>query len=189
MELLGTRKAKREFEAFVSSCAGPLFRSGYLMTADTSETEDLLQETLFKVARRWHRVRSMEQPLAYARRILINLVLDGAKARARRHEELELADDLEVVDQGAVRVLSGIDNQAEFIWALAALSRRQRAVLILRYWDGLSEAEVADLLACPIGTVKSSAARGMTELRRMLGKRSDIPSQRAPGEEQEKRSC
>ena len=72
-------RSSPEFEAFVTETADPLFRSGYLMTANVSETEDLLQETFLRVARHWNRVRLMEYPLAYARRVLINLALDGAR--------------------------------------------------------------------------------------------------------------
>jgi RNA polymerase sigma-70 factor (sigma-E family) len=166
-----TKKLRQGFDAFVMEVADPLFRSGYLMTADTGETEDLLQETFLRVARHWTRVRSMEYPHAYARRILVNLALDGAPARARRSQELQDPDDVpQVIDRASVRVLSGIDDQAEFKWALATLPSRQRAVLVLRYWDGLSEREVAEILGCPIGTVKSSASRGVTELRRVLGR-------------------
>ena len=70
-------RSSQEFETFVTETADPLFRSGYLMTANVAETEDLLQETFLRVARHWNRVRSMEYPLAYARRVLINLALDG----------------------------------------------------------------------------------------------------------------
>jgi DNA-directed RNA polymerase specialized sigma24 family protein len=115
-------KLRQGFDAFVMEAADPLFRSGYLMTADTGETEDLLQETFLRVARHWNRVRSMEYPLAYARRILVNLALDGAPARARRSQELQDPDDVpQALDLGSVRVLSGIDDQAEFTWALATL--------------------------------------------------------------------
>lgn len=194
MDLLGTRRAKREFDAFVSSTAGPLFRSGYLMTADAAETEDLLQETFLKVAHRWHRVRSMERPGAYARRILVNLILDGAPARSRRGKELARSDDVpDVTDQGSVRVLSGIDDRSEFGWALTMLPPRQRAVLVLRYWDDLSEAETAEVLGCPVGTVKSTASRGVAELRRMLGTRPGlspgVSPDRASTKDEERHSC
>ena len=82
MEWPTARRSRQEFDAFVTKAAGALFRSGYLMTSDVGETEDLLQEMFVKVARRWNRVRSMEYPIAYARRILVNLVLDGARAGA-----------------------------------------------------------------------------------------------------------
>lgn len=190
MDLLGTRRARREFEAFVADAAAPLFRSGYLMTADATETEDLLQETFLRVARRWTRVRTMEHPLAYTRRILVNLVLDGAKARGQRGEELGHShEDLELVDHRSLRVLSGIDDRLEFSWALATLPPRQRAVLVLRYWDDLPESEVAELLDCPVGTVKSSGARGVAELRRILGKTTDIAASRTRARDQEERLC
>ena len=132
----------------------------------------------------------MEYPLAYARRVLVNLVLDGAVKRRRREMELQQTNDVpEVIDQVSIRVLSGIDDQAQFRWALASLPPRQRAVLILRYWEGLPEAQVAEILNCPIGTVKSSASRGVTELRRMLGHSNEVTSARSPGEIREEHSC
>ena len=72
-----SRRAKMrvEFERFVDGCAGDLLRTGYLIVWETAEAEDLVQETLLRVARRWPRVREMDQPVAYARRILVNLTL------------------------------------------------------------------------------------------------------------------
>jgi RNA polymerase sigma-70 factor (sigma-E family) len=184
-------RSSQEFEAFVTETADPLFRSGYLMTANVAETEDLLQETFLRVARHWNRVRSMEHPLAYARRVLINLALDGAVARDRRGQELRNSDGAaQVVDQGSLRQLSGIDDQAEFQWALTALPPRQRAVLILRYWDDLSEQEVAEILRCPIGTVKSTTSRAVTELRSLLGRSENvIPISSHTKSDNEEASC
>jgi RNA polymerase sigma-70 factor (sigma-E family) len=184
-------RSSQEFEAFVTETADPLFRSGYLMTANVAETEDLLQETFLRVARHWNRVRSMEHPLAYARRVLINLALDGAVARDRRGQELRNSDGAaQVVDQGSLRQLSGIDDQAEFQWALTALPPRQRAVLILRYWDDLSEREVAEILRCPIGTVKSTISRAVTELRSIFGQGENvIPISSNTKSDEEEASC
>jgi hypothetical protein len=80
--VMGTA-SKRRFEAFAAAAADPLFRAGYLMTGEASEAEDLVQETFIRVARRWPRVSAMDHPVAYARRILINLALDGAGRRSR----------------------------------------------------------------------------------------------------------
>jgi len=184
-------RSSQEFEAFVTETADPLFRSGYLMTANVAETEDLLQETFLRVARHWNRVRSMEYPLAYARRVLINAALDGAASRDRRGQELNNPDEAaQAVDQVSLRQLSGIDDQAEFKWALAALPPRQRAVLILRYWDDLSEREVAEILRCPIGTVKSTTSRGVTELRNLLGRGENvIPISSQTKSDEEEASC
>src|SRR5437588_6196238 len=78
-----------DFDRFVASCVDDLLHTAYLIVWQEAEAEDLVQECLLKVARRWPRIRRMEQPRAYARRILVNLAVDGARGRARRRSELE----------------------------------------------------------------------------------------------------
>ena len=80
-----------DFDQFVATHVDDLLRTAYLIVWDEAEAEDLVQECLLKVARRWPRIRRMEQPRAYARRMLVNLALDGARGRARRRSELEPA--------------------------------------------------------------------------------------------------
>jgi len=161
--------AKRRFEAFAADAADTLFRAGCLMTGDASEAEDLVQETFIRVARRWHRVAAMDHPVAYARRVLVNLALDGAKRRSRHRAELEPpGSQPEVTDDSAARALQRIDDLAEFRWALAGLAPRERAVLVLRYWADLPVAEVAATLGCSAGTVKSTASRAAGRLARIL---------------------
>jgi RNA polymerase sigma-70 factor (sigma-E family) len=161
--VMGTA-SKRRFEAFAAAAADGLFRAGYLMTGDASEAEDLVQETFIRVARRWPRVAAMEHPVAYARRILINLALDGAKRRSRQRAELEApGGQPELADESATRALQGIDDLAEFRWALSRLPPRERAVLVLRYWADLPAA-----LGCSAGTVKSTASRGAARLGAIL---------------------
>jgi RNA polymerase sigma-70 factor (sigma-E family) len=137
---------RAEFDRFVAGITGTLLRTAYLIVWDLGEAEDLVQETLLEVARRWPRVRRMERPAAYARRILINRALSGAGRRARRRRELAAEpppDRVTVTDDGAV-----IDGHDELMAALAALPPRQRAVLVLRYFLDLPEAEVAAALKC-----------------------------------------
>ena len=166
--VMGTA-SKRRFEAFAAAAADPLFRAGYLMTGETSEAEDLVQESFIRVARRWPRVSAMDHPVAYARRILINLALDGAGRRSRQRAELEApGGQPELADESAARALRGIDDLAEFRWALARLPPRERAVLVLRYWADLPVAEVAATLGCSAGTVKSTASRGAARLAGIL---------------------
>ena len=154
-----------DFDKFVAAHVDDLLRTAYLIVWDEGEAEDLVQECLLKVARRWPRVRRMEQPQAYARRILVNLALDGARRRAQRRRELE---------PGTPPILSAIDplqtleTRAELLEALGQLHERQRAVLVLRYFNDLTEAQVADVLGCSPGTVKSSASRGLARLREAL---------------------
>ena len=91
MEWVWNRAASREFERFAAGASDALLHTGFLMTGNAKDAEDLVQETLLRVARRWNRVRSMDHPPAYARRILINLVLHDAARRARQRTELQSA--------------------------------------------------------------------------------------------------
>ena len=148
--------------------ADQLLRTGFLVTGDPVEAEDLVQECLLRVARHWPRARSMDQPAAYARRILVNLALDDARRRTRCAAELGWAEDspVEARANGASAVDSGLsDTRMELIAGLRMLPARQRAILILRYYEDLSEAQVAHLLSCSVGTVKSTASRGLSRLR------------------------
>ena len=152
-----------DFDAFVAAHVRDLLRTAYLIAWDQVEAEDLVQECLFKVARRWPRVRSMDQPRAYARRILINLATDGARSRARRRVELEPPSASSA--ERSVDPLAALDTHAELVDALGQLPPRQRAVLVLRYFNDLTEAQAAEVLGCSPGTVKSNASRGLARLR------------------------
>jgi RNA polymerase sigma-70 factor (sigma-E family) len=155
-----------DFDEFVAGNVEQLLRTAYVITWDPGEAEDLVQECLFKIARRWPRVRRMAQPCAYARRILVNLALDDARARARRHGELDGAPA--VADEPTRDLMAGLEERAELLEALACLTPRQRAVLVLRYVNDLTEAETAKVLGCSPGTVKSNASRGLARLREAL---------------------
>ncbi len=154
-----------DFDEFVATHVDDLLRTAYLIVWEEAEAEDLVQECLLKVARRWPRISRMEQPQAYARRILVNLALDGARGRARRRGELEAVPEASPI---AVDPLPALDTRAELFEALGQLPARQRAVLVLRYFNDLTEAQVAEVLGCPPGTVKSSASRGLARLREAL---------------------
>jgi RNA polymerase sigma-70 factor (sigma-E family) len=174
----------REFEGFVAEASDALFRTGYLMTGDARDAEDLVQETFLRVARRWCQVRTMDHPAAYARRILINLVLRDGDRRSRAKAELvpERAW-IDAADQDAARVLRAVDDIAEFRWALTRLPARQRAVLVLRYWADLPVAEVADILGCSAGTIKSTASRAAARLADTLTRAESAPEPATPRHE------
>jgi RNA polymerase sigma-70 factor (sigma-E family) len=154
-----------DFDQFVATHVDDLLRTAYLIVWEEAEAEDLVQECLLKVARRWSRVRRMEQPRAYARRVLVNLALDGARGRARRRSELGTEPAASPI---AVDPLPALDTRAELLQALGQLPARQRAVLVLRYFNDLTEAQVAEVLGCSPGTVKSSTSRGLARLREVL---------------------
>jgi RNA polymerase sigma-70 factor (sigma-E family) len=138
------------------------------MAGNLAEAEDLVQETLLRVARHWPKVRAMEYPAAYARRVLVNVALDGAERRARRAGELAASDGDDATGLADQRDLSGVDAQQELLGALGALTARQRAIILLRYWEDLPEADVAEILGCSVGTVKSTASRGLARLRAVI---------------------
>jgi RNA polymerase sigma-70 factor (sigma-E family) len=169
----GTRaqRAKADFDQFVTASSDALLRTAYLVAWDPVEAEDLVQECLLAVARRWPRVRRMDHPHAYARQVLVNLALDGAQRRTRRHQELIGDADrtlAAVPDESSARRLHAVGVRSELVHALGVLPPRQRAVLVLRYFEDLSEAQVAELLGCSVGTVKSTASWGLTRLQAAL---------------------
>jgi RNA polymerase sigma-70 factor (sigma-E family) len=170
MEWLTGRAAQRQFEEFVDEISDDLIRTGYLLTWDLAETEDLVQETLLRLARHWSRVRTMTYPIAYARRVLVNLVIDGKVRRGRRKDELRPVADTFAgpVDEAAPRALRIIEDASQLRDALASLPAQQRMALVLRYWADLREAEIALLLDCSVGTVKSSVSRGLSRLRQTV---------------------
>jgi RNA polymerase sigma factor (sigma-70 family) len=113
----------------------------------------------------------MDHQVAYARRVLINLVIDGAERRSLQRAELAVTGtETEPADDSAVRALRRVDDVAEFTAALAGLPPRQRAVLVLRYWADLPVEEVASILGCSTGTVKSTASRGAARLAAALSR-------------------
>jgi RNA polymerase sigma-70 factor (sigma-E family) len=178
MDWGGHTALEREFDRFAVEVSDPLLRTGHLMTGDAKDAEDLVQETLLRVARRWKRVRFMDHPAAYARRILVNLVLHDADRRSRQRAELWPQDGAaQTADESAARALQEVDDLAEFRWALAQLPARQRAVLVLRYFADLPVAEVADILGCSEGTVTSTASRAAARLAESLAQSAPPVSQ------------
>lgn len=152
------RQQQREaFEAFVHARSGALLRTAHLLTGDAGHAEDLLQTALERLARHWTGLSG--DPEAYVRRCLVNLATDRWRARGRRVAETygrlpeAAADD------------TGVELRLDLVRALGTLTARQRAVLILRYFDDLPEAEVAALLGVSTGTVKSTCSRALARLR------------------------
>jgi RNA polymerase sigma-70 factor (sigma-E family) len=160
------------FDAFVVSTTGGLLRTASLIVWDPSLAEDVVQECLLQVMRRWSRVRRMAYPAAYARRIAANLAIAAAERLSAERAELSAGIGFEPVDAAAYFALEQVDNQRDLESALGALAPRQRAVLVLRFFEDLSEAETAQVLGCPVGTVKSTCSRALDRLRGDL--RSEI---------------
>ena len=150
------------FADFVRAHSATLFRTAYLMTGDHQRAEDHLQTTLVKVYQRWPRVDAMERPVAYARKILVNQAVSWWRLRSSHEAPLTPRDEPSWRDP--------MDEVAEHerVWrAVLSLPPRQRAVTVLRYYEDLSEADIAETLGMATGTVKShshAAARRLAEL-------------------------
>ena len=147
------------FRAFVEQQWGPLVRLAYLLTGDRGHAEDLVQAALEKTHRKWSRVSRMDAPLAYVRRVMVNTATSWR--RRRRVGEVPLL----VTDGPAADPYGPVEQRQQVVAALRTLPPRMRAVLVLRYFADLSEADVAEALGCSVGTVKSQASRGLDRLR------------------------
>lgn len=174
MDFVGKDPSPIEFEQFVASHGDDLLKTAYLITSDLPEAEDLVQDCLLRIARRWPKVRAMSHPGAYVRRVLVNIALDGGQRRARRWQELLRLDGLseaELVLRGDHRtdVMGTLhDTDGDLLDAVRALPTRQRVILVLRYFGDFSEAQVAEMLGCSVGTVKSTTSRSLVRLRAAL---------------------
>ena len=155
------------FEEFVAGSSAHLFTLARLLTGGQwAEAEDLLQGAYERTYRHWKRVSQREDPERYVRQILVNASVDRWRRLKRRPEEPMRfpGGDPPVADRAAE-----IADRDLLLRGLAALAVRQRSVLVLRYFEDLSEAQIAEALGCSVGTVKSQAARGLARLRQLTG--------------------
>jgi RNA polymerase sigma-70 factor (sigma-E family) len=152
-----------EFREFARARAGPLHQSAYLLCGDWHLAHDLVQETLVKAYQHWPRVRQADNRDAYVRRMLVNEV----RGRWRRQERVApvAAFAAEPVTPDAADDIARRDRLRR---ALLTLPWQQRATVVLRYFEGLSQSETAQVLGCSQGTVKSQSARALTTLRNFL---------------------
>jgi len=155
-------RKRQQFEEFMTSRWAGLVRLAYGLTGDRWLAEDLAQSALASAYASWWRVRRADDPDAYVRRILIN----ASKSRWRRGRMPEQAagPQAEVPDQ-AEDPATAIGERSALLKALGALPPRQRAVVVLRYWEDLSDAQAAAVLGCSASTVRSQAARALAKLR------------------------
>jgi len=154
-----------EFPQFIRNRASLLHQSAYLLCGDWHLAHDLVQETLVKTYQHWTRVRQANSPDAYVQRILINEARGRWRRRARDMPVVRFPEEREPAAPDAT---DEITRRAGLLQALLALPLRQRATVILRYLEGMSERETAAVLGCSEGTVKSQSARALGTLRSFL---------------------
>ena len=150
-----------QFSAFVAARSRHLLHAAHLLTGDRHRAEDLLQAALTRAYLRWDRI---DEPEGYVRRTMVNAHLDWWRRKPWREQ---VTDDLP--EAAGPDDAASYDVRDAVLSALATLSGRQRAVVVLRYYEGLSESEIAAALGCSTGTVKSAASRALARLRRHPG--------------------
>jgi RNA polymerase sigma-70 factor (sigma-E family) len=150
----------REFDEFVLARLAGLVRFAYALTGDLGHAEDIVQTALVKVYLQWPRVESDPGPWSYARRAVVNVAIDESRRPWRREDASDALPDRAAPES------RGLDDA--MVEALSGLPARQRAVVVLRYVEGLDIDETAVLLGISAGTVKSQAARGLDAMRRRL---------------------
>jgi len=153
-------QALEDFRSYVTARSAALLRTAYLLTGDRRDAEDLLQTALAKTFLSWERIRDREALDGYVRRVMVNT--QTSFWRRRRVDERPTD---EVPERPARDVTADVDLHDALWTALAALPRRQRAVVVLRYYEDLSEAATADVLGVSVGTVKSTTSRALAKLR------------------------
>jgi RNA polymerase sigma-70 factor (sigma-E family) len=153
-----------EFKAYAAARMKGLRRTAFLLCGDWHHADDVVQVVLTKLYANWDRVQKRDRVDAYVRTMLVRTTFD----RNRRfwwRREISAADPPE---RAVAATSDQLENRIVLLEALAKMAPRQRAVLVLRFWDDLDVAETAGILGCTEGTVKSQTARGLANLRALL---------------------
>jgi RNA polymerase sigma-70 factor (sigma-E family) len=153
-----------DFVEFVRHRGDHHLKTAVLLTGDWHTAEDLVQSCLGKLYRVWHRLDTSSEPDAYLRRILVNTYRSWWRARWRR--EIPRADMPDLPEPGDLGEGRAVSEDVRKV--LAKLPVRQRTALVLRFFADLPETEVADLMGCSVGTVKTHTHRGLQAMRRLI---------------------
>jgi RNA polymerase sigma-70 factor (sigma-E family) len=149
------------FAQFVEARERALQRTAWLLTGDWGLAEDLVQTALVRSWPRWERIRRRDNPEIYVRRVMINTWTTWQRRKWRGEHASPAVPDTPALGDLATEVATRVAVRQ----ALDALTDRQRAVLVLRVFDDLSEAQVAQVLDCAVGTVKSTLSQALAKLR------------------------
>ena len=162
-------QAREDFRSYVAARSPALLRTAYLLTGNRADAEDLLQTALAKTYLAWDRIREREAVDGYVRRVMVNT--QTSFWRRRKVDEYPTG---ELPEGPAGRDATADLDLHDALWtALAQLPKRQRAIVVLRYYEDLSEAETAQVMGVSVGTVKSTTSRALSKLRDTSGLRDD----------------
>lgn len=148
------------FEAYAREHLPGLLRLAGVLSRDRYTAEDVVQEVLLRASRRWDQVSATDVPDAYIRRMVVNEYLSWRRKWARITPHAEIETGALVPDHA-----DSVADRDEMAIRLKALPARQRAVLVLRYYEGLSDEQIADALSCSSGAVRTAASRALAALR------------------------
>jgi RNA polymerase sigma-70 factor (sigma-E family) len=154
------REASAELELFVRQRMSGLLRFGLALAGSNDDGADLVQEALEQTGRRWRTLRNRENPEGYVRRVMVTRYISRWRKRGREVLCAEVPDSAGPL---------GADFDPAVWAALATLPPRQRTVLVLRYYEDLPETEIARLINCSVGTVKSQSFKARSKMRALLG--------------------
>jgi RNA polymerase sigma-70 factor (sigma-E family) len=164
------RTDEADFRAFVAARSSSLLWFAHVLTGDPHTAEDIVQTALSRTFSAWSRLKRKDNPEGYVRRAIVNTHLNGLRRRPWREQPRA-----ELPELPAHRRPESEFDERDAMWqALATLPPRQRAVVVLRYYEDLSEADIADVLGCSRGTVKSQSSKALASLRRIVEK-EDAP--------------
>lgn len=149
------------FDEYVAGNQAALLRFATVLSGDPFVAQDIVQEVLSRAYQVWPRVQEADFPHAYVRRMVVNEFLTWRRQRRRWVEQLALADEGGVQDDGT----AGFDDRAELLQLIGRLPGRQRAAIVLRYYEGLNNGEIAEVMGCRRSTVRSNVARALASLR------------------------
>jgi RNA polymerase sigma-70 factor (sigma-E family) len=160
------QRDEQEFAEFFAARRDAVRRSAYLLCGDWHRADDFAQTAFVSLHRHWRRIRDKGALDAYVRRTLVRAVIDESRRPWRRER---FTDEVPERTSGAPDVGDAVATRAALLGALRKVPPRQRAVLVLRFLEGLDVSGVAKALGCTEGTVKSQTARGLATLRAELG--------------------
>lgn len=159
-----------EFAEFVTARSPALHRAAYLMVGEVSLAQDLVQEALTKTYVAWPRLRDKANAEAYTRKAITTTAISWFRRKSWSNER----SSGELPERSASGHADEVTETAWLWEALQQLPVRQRAAVVLRYYEDLTEAQTADAMGCAVGTVKSQVSAGLTKLREQLGDDTDL---------------
>ncbi|AOS61772.1 SigE family RNA polymerase sigma factor [Actinoalloteichus hymeniacidonis] len=152
------------FDDFVTTRLGDLLRYATVLSCDPHLAQDIVQEVLLRAQGRWRRIENLDSPLHYVRRMVTNEYLSWRRRRTTRDVSVppETLGGLAGAGQDPI---SAYDERDAMLTRIASLPPRQRAALVLRYYEGLPHAEIASIMRCSEGTARSNISRALSTLR------------------------